>query len=362
LPYGETWYETGTADKWKFTTYERDTATAETGLDYAGFRYYASTLGRFLSPDFRGGSARSPQGLCRYSYVLNDPINLVDPTGMEGCVIFLGINTPRDSTNSGSKDSLLQEYRLTGIYSYDGGRVAGVGQTVRQDFGPSSRTTSGAAALNEMSPDVILAWSGGAEIVSKAYNKGLIDESLWSNVQQKVWISPGTGLGTKLPLDPNDVIIHGNNGADFWATLSQRLKGNYGTGLPCNHGDLKCFLMFLNNLLLQHGCGKPFDLAGTFPDSIDIPPLPTVVVTDLPPDPGPAEDDCPDGDCGGNGPPQCEETPNGGCRPCLVDRGTGECIKAENKILSPALPVAVARLDVGRRSSACSVSLQPARR
>src|SRR5215831_18525025 len=32
LPFGETWYETGTADKWKFTSYERD---SETALDYA---------------------------------------------------------------------------------------------------------------------------------------------------------------------------------------------------------------------------------------------------------------------------------------------------------------------------------------
>jgi hypothetical protein len=31
LPFGETWYETGTADKWKFTGYERD--ASESGLD-----------------------------------------------------------------------------------------------------------------------------------------------------------------------------------------------------------------------------------------------------------------------------------------------------------------------------------------
>jgi len=41
LPFGETWYETGTAFKWKFTSYERD---SESGLDYAVHRYDASRL------------------------------------------------------------------------------------------------------------------------------------------------------------------------------------------------------------------------------------------------------------------------------------------------------------------------------
>ncbi|MGH9777542.1 MAG: hypothetical protein ACRD5I_03950, partial [Candidatus Acidiferrales bacterium] len=42
-PFGESWYETGVADKWKFTTYERD---VESGLDYAILRFNAPRLGR----------------------------------------------------------------------------------------------------------------------------------------------------------------------------------------------------------------------------------------------------------------------------------------------------------------------------
>ena len=65
----------------KFTGYERDT---ETGLDYAQARYYASVQGRFTSPDPYSGSMNTldPQSFNRYSYVNNDPINSVDPTGM----------------------------------------------------------------------------------------------------------------------------------------------------------------------------------------------------------------------------------------------------------------------------------------
>jgi RHS repeat-associated protein len=79
LPFGESWYETGTADKWKFTSYERD---SESGLDQAIFRYHSSRLGRFMSPDLLAGNIFSPQSLNRYAYVNNDPINLVDPLGL----------------------------------------------------------------------------------------------------------------------------------------------------------------------------------------------------------------------------------------------------------------------------------------
>jgi len=64
----------------KFTRYERDT---ETGLDYAGARYHSPTQGRFTSIDPVMVSARptNPQGWNRYSYVLNRPTSLVDPSG-----------------------------------------------------------------------------------------------------------------------------------------------------------------------------------------------------------------------------------------------------------------------------------------
>src|SRR5262249_41850045 len=79
LPFGDIWYETGTADKWKFTSYERD---SESGLDYAMHRYYNNGFGRFQSLDLLPGRLGNPQSLNRYAYVTNDPINLVDPQGL----------------------------------------------------------------------------------------------------------------------------------------------------------------------------------------------------------------------------------------------------------------------------------------
>jgi RHS repeat-associated protein len=78
-PFGEIWYETGITTKLKFTTYERD---GESGNDYAMARYHVNRLGRFSSPDAIAGSQINPHSLNRYSYVGNDPISLVDPSGM----------------------------------------------------------------------------------------------------------------------------------------------------------------------------------------------------------------------------------------------------------------------------------------
>ena len=77
-PFGETWYETGTASKLKFTSYERD---SESGNDYAMMRYSINRLGRFSSVDPVGGTIGDPQSNNAYTYTENDPINLIDPSG-----------------------------------------------------------------------------------------------------------------------------------------------------------------------------------------------------------------------------------------------------------------------------------------
>jgi RHS repeat-associated protein len=57
-----------------------------TGLDYAVNRFYSPLQGRFAQVDPIGMAAVSlgnPQSLNLYSYVQNDPISFVDPTGLQ---------------------------------------------------------------------------------------------------------------------------------------------------------------------------------------------------------------------------------------------------------------------------------------
>jgi RHS repeat-associated protein len=71
-------------DRLKFATYTRDSYT---GLDYADQRHFASSYGRFMTPDPLNGSGRpvSPLTWNRYSYVGGDPINRKDPSGLDPC-------------------------------------------------------------------------------------------------------------------------------------------------------------------------------------------------------------------------------------------------------------------------------------
>jgi len=80
LPYGDAAAPAAGA-KYRYTGQELD---AESGLYCYGARYYNAVLGRFVSADPSGPDIGNPQALNRYSYVLNNPIFLVDPSGYEG--------------------------------------------------------------------------------------------------------------------------------------------------------------------------------------------------------------------------------------------------------------------------------------
>lgn len=76
---GERSYTSSSGNNYKFTGKERDT---ESGLDDFAARFYASNYGRFISADeSKYAHAPDPQTWNLYSYVANNPINAVDPTG-----------------------------------------------------------------------------------------------------------------------------------------------------------------------------------------------------------------------------------------------------------------------------------------
>jgi RHS repeat-associated protein len=80
----------------RYTGKERD---AESGLDYFGARYYSSNMGRFSSPDPSGLASvnpANPQSWNLYSYVLNNPLINVDPTGLD-CVYYNDAGTGLDT-------------------------------------------------------------------------------------------------------------------------------------------------------------------------------------------------------------------------------------------------------------------------
>lgn len=78
-PFGATQSDTGGVYvNHKYTSQEFD---PETGLYYYNARYYNPVLGRFISADTLVPNPADPQALNRYSYVRNNPLIYIDPSG-----------------------------------------------------------------------------------------------------------------------------------------------------------------------------------------------------------------------------------------------------------------------------------------
>ncbi|RMG36501.1 MAG: RHS repeat-associated core domain-containing protein, partial [Gammaproteobacteria bacterium] len=105
---------------WLFTGHEKD---ATTGLDYMLARMHSASVGSFTSVDPARGSAKQvrPDSWNRYSYVRNNPMGRVDPTG--------GVPRPPGSggvrpqvlpPTSGNHSSTLASEKEQDIQSFDG--------------------------------------------------------------------------------------------------------------------------------------------------------------------------------------------------------------------------------------------------
>lgn len=103
----------------------------ETGMDYFGARYYASSMGLFLSADWSLGPATvpyahldNPQTLNLYAYVDNNPINGIDADGhaFESIVApsgSWGLDTLMTSGFEGTTEDSSKDDPLTELQALD---------------------------------------------------------------------------------------------------------------------------------------------------------------------------------------------------------------------------------------------------
>ena len=134
-PYGgERSYTSSSGNTRKFTGKERD---SESGLDNLTARFYASTMGRFMSADdSKYVVAADPQTWNLYGYVANNPVNAVDPTGhCQSC------NMQALDENSGPADDDLASSEAD--HDTDINYTRGCIQTADDCKGEESGTNSG---------------------------------------------------------------------------------------------------------------------------------------------------------------------------------------------------------------------------
>jgi RHS repeat-associated protein len=178
-PYGEAvseWSSSGNTNlnKKKFAGYERDAAT---GLDYANARMYNSGRGRFLQADRLGLGAANvnrPQTLNRYAYTSNDPINFVDPTGLDQMYVWKPpVLPPRPSYAGGGSGyghggcsgqfTFVAEPGCDGTFGYDPG-PSGWGSEFINELASEDLKNSLIQAIEQLPPDCVKA-VGGVEKV-----------------------------------------------------------------------------------------------------------------------------------------------------------------------------------------------------
>ncbi|HSY36526.1 MAG TPA: RHS repeat-associated core domain-containing protein [Acidobacteriaceae bacterium] len=143
-----------------FTGKERD---GESGNDYFGARYYASTMGRFMSPDWSAkeepvpyAKLDNPQTLNLYSYVGNNPLGKADADGhcYPWCTALIGagIGAAAEFTHEAIQGK-----------GFDGGKItaAAVGGAVIGVVGPAG-AAAGLGAVGTAGFAVYGAVLGGA--------------------------------------------------------------------------------------------------------------------------------------------------------------------------------------------------------
>lgn len=164
-------------------SYDRSDAT---GLDYAVNRFYSSQQGRFAQVDPIGMAAVSlgnPQSLNLYSYVQNDPVNFVDPSGL--MMSFCGAEYSFSECGGGG-----------GFWGGDfGGHVA---EYNREYGGMPGRIVEGLRRHNERVDNAI---------AGNGYRT--IEEILSEDFDIHYWPNPDGSIGTHFDLT---VTVNGGSG------------------------------------------------------------------------------------------------------------------------------------------------------
>ena len=212
-----------------------------TGLDYADQRYYASTYGRFNTPDptHASVSLSDPFSWNRYSYTEGDPVNGNDPSGL--CAAFIG--GIRMGPGASDFTAIAGSIDAVTALPYAGQDLAqSLASVISQGTGPNAGTAVALAAIqfalatNSGMIDIV-AYSGGAAAFTDAYSElSGADQQRIGNI---LYISPGAAGG--IVTNGSTSVVQGSGFIDNLVTSGTNIpSGTPITDSNCAHTDFAC--------------------------------------------------------------------------------------------------------------------------
>jgi RHS repeat-associated protein len=183
LPFGETLDRTGSLTTAKgYTGHEQTDAS---GLVYMQARFYLPMYGKFASPDpGLDQHAGVPQSWNQYSYVRNNPVMGIDPTGMyQTRLNGMLMEDNRDSLICGTSDRVFGTV-VTGILSTEADAIRAGAQAQADPQNPGSKTSPDLYDVTHVSPDQPKGMSGNPANLDPLAVK-------WS--EWEIAHNPGTG-------------------------------------------------------------------------------------------------------------------------------------------------------------------------
>jgi len=219
-----------------FTGKERDT---ESGLDYFGARYYASSMGRWMSPDWAAGAdplpyadLSDPQTLNLYSYTQNNPLARRDPDG----------HASYQDCNGGTQQCWQGDYNgerdcsgSAGCLFWTAGANNGAGEWQGSDPTPPPGDPAGDAFTGLTRMMLAHSWGDfnyGLRTMGGGYAKALVNGPTPAGVALAV----GLPLVPLKPLHSGDLLEKNSNISDIRKMSTQEIKDSLQPGQP---GSLK---------------------------------------------------------------------------------------------------------------------------
>jgi RHS repeat-associated protein len=174
-PYGVERWSSGTLPTdYRFTGQRFDSYTQ---LTIMGSRWYDGQIGRWISPDTIIPDPANPQSLNRLSYVYNNPINFVDPSGFDPLdeeweSAFRAAHGGRDPTDADRQARLFSLLFL--------GPVSGKSAWTEEDWTYFSENRADLFMRDTTNRESLSDFAGEIESLSQWYDPGEEEQFVWA--------------------------------------------------------------------------------------------------------------------------------------------------------------------------------------